>query len=160
MESDMQITTSLKELIRSGDVVDPIQATDLHGALKEMVGHLVARGVVGESQRGPALRAFLEREDLGSTAVGGGMALPHIRARYVERVVAIVGRSRQGIDYNAPDRDPVHIIVMLVSPRDDSDIHVKVLRKLARVLRDRTARRFLVVAPDADAICEIFHERD
>ncbi|MBN1419447.1 MAG: PTS sugar transporter subunit IIA [Planctomycetes bacterium] len=160
MERDMQITTSLKDLIRPEDVVDPIGSVDLHGALKELVDHLVERGVVGEGQRGPALRAFLEREELGSTAVGGGMALPHIRARYVERVVAVVGRSRQGIDYNAPDRDPVHVVVMLVSPRDDSEIHLTVLRKLARVLRDRTARRFLVVAPDPAAICEIFHERD
>ena len=160
MEGDLQITTTLRDLLHPEDVVDPIESRDLHGALKELVDHLVVRGAIGASQKGPTLRAFLDREGLGSTAVGGGMALPHLRAGYVDRVVAVVGRSPQGIEYNAPDVDPVRVIVMLVSPRDESDAHLTILRKLARVLRDRTSRRFLVDAAGPPEIVEVFHDHD
>jgi PTS system nitrogen regulatory IIA component len=82
-------------------------------------------------------RGLRQREALGSTALGGGVALPHCRVSGLERSVVVVARLRSGVDYGAPDGAPVRLFVAIATPAEQPGSHLRLLADLARRLRDR-----------------------
>lgn len=89
------------------------------------------------------LEALLEREELGSTGIGQGIAIPHGKSDSVSGVVAALGISKRGIDFDALDGEPVHIFFMLIAPSKSAGIHLKILAKISRLLKDKFFRQAL-----------------
>ena len=108
-----------------------------------------------------ALSAVLmERERLGSTAIGDGIAIPHGKIRGVERIVGVFGRHSKGVDFDSLDGNPTHLFFLLVAPEDSASLHLKALARVSRLFRDETFRAHLMAARDAAEIYRLIVEED
>ena len=101
-----------------------------------------------------------EREKLGSTGIGSGVAIPHGKIANLDRIVAGFGRSKKGIDFDSQDGEPTHLFFVLVAPENTAGLHLKALAKLSRLLKDSHFRDRLMQAPDEATIFKIIAEED
>jgi PTS system nitrogen regulatory IIA component len=101
-----------------------------------------------------------ERERLGSTGIGDGIAIPHGKLKQAKDLVLIFGRSSKGVDFDALDGRKVHIFFLLLTPEDAFGFHLKMLGRISRILKDPAVRKSLLDAPDATAIHCIIQEQD
>jgi PTS system nitrogen regulatory IIA component len=104
--------------------------------------------------------SLLEREKLGSTGIGQGIAIPHAKCAAIDHVVAALGVSKKGIDFDALDGEPVYLIFLLVAPPDSSGLHLKALARISRLLKDKFFRQALREAKSSDEIQKIIKEED
>ncbi len=89
------------------------------------------------------MAVLLERERLGSTGIGDGIAIPHGKMRDLDQLVLSFGRSPQGVDFESMDGKPVHLFFLLVAPENCAGIHLRALAKIARLLKNGTVRKKL-----------------
>lgn len=111
-----------------------LQATDKESALQELVDILAEIKDIGDKKS--ILRALIERENLGSTGIGQGIAIPHGKTDRVDGLVSVLGISRKGVNFEALDGEPVYIFFLLVAPKDTAGPHLKALAQISRLLRD------------------------
>lgn len=138
---------------------------DLHVSSKkqlfqEMATKLLESKVFKDS--GIAIRdivaAAMERERLGSTGVGTGVALPHARIEGIDKVYAIFARLETAIDYDAIDERPVDLVALLLAPSDAGGAHLRALAKVSRALRRQDMRQRLRAAPNGESLFTILTE--
>ncbi len=103
-----------------------------------------------------ALEIILARERLGSTGIGHGVAIPHGRMAELNAPIIAVVRHLRGVDFNAIDGQPVHIVVLLLAPADEDQAHLELLAHLARILKDEKVRQAIMEANSAEAIAALF----
>jgi len=103
-----------------------------------------------------ALEALLARERLGSTGIGHGVAIPHGRISDLSVPVIVVARHGQGVNFEAIDDKPVHIVVLLLVPGDEDRAHLELLAHIARILQDENIRRHMMEASNAEDISGLF----
>jgi PTS system nitrogen regulatory IIA component len=101
-----------------------------------------------------------EREKLGSTGIGSGVAIPHGKLASAKKIVACFGRSEKGLEFQSQDGEPAYLFFALIAPENAAGLHLKVLAKLSRLLKDRSFRDRLMKAKDADEIYEILSTED
>jgi PTS system nitrogen regulatory IIA component len=101
---------------------------------------------------GQMVEVLMERESLGSTGIGQGVAIPHGKTASVTEQVAALGISRKGLDFEALDGEPVYIVFLLIAPVDAAGNHLKALAKISRLLKDKFFRQALRDAKSADEI--------
>ncbi|RTZ90090.1 MAG: PTS sugar transporter subunit IIA [Deltaproteobacteria bacterium] len=106
------------------------------------------------------LHVLIEREKLGSTGIGEGVAIPHGKLHELEQLVCCFGRSREGIDFEAIDGKPVHLVFLLLAPENSAGTHLKALAKISKILKDPAFREQLIQAADAEEIYRIIKEED
>jgi PTS system nitrogen regulatory IIA component len=111
-----------------------LAATDKEAALKELVNVLAAVKEMGDQKA--IVKALLDRESLGSTGIGQGIAIPHGKTDRVKELVAVLGVSQKGVNFEALDGEPVYIFFLLVAPKDTAGPHLKALAQISRLLRD------------------------
>lgn len=104
--------------------------------------------------------AFIEREELGSTALGHGVAIPHVRCPGIQQPRAAMVHLEQGIDYDAPDQKPVDLIIALMVPEDDDQSHLLILAQCARCFHRADFRQQLRHAPDDNALYDVFCQHE
>lgn len=102
-----------------------------------IIDHLIRKKKVAEADKKEILKAIIRREEMGSTAIGNHIALPHARTDSVKDVIVCLCISKQGVDFDSLDQEPVNIIALLVSNQNEAGLHLKMLAHLARILRDR-----------------------
>lgn len=93
-----------------------------------------------------AKTVLLEREGLGSTGIGDGIAIPHGKLEVLEEVAVVVGRSQQGVDFNALDQQPCHIFFLVMAPEHVAGMHLRILATISRTLKDEVFRRSFLQA--------------
>lgn len=135
----------LADLLSPERVRVPLESTDKTGLIEELCALLARVGDV-EDETETILRAVLEREEVLSTGIGGGVALPHAKCAALDELVLVGGRTREPVDFDALDDGPVHLVMMLVGPESSAGLHVKVLSRISRVLRRGAVRRRLIAA--------------
>jgi nitrogen PTS system EIIA component len=101
-----------------------------------------------------------ERERLGSTAIGDGIAIPHGKLPHVTRMCGAFGRHVKGVDFESLDGQPTHLFFLLVAPEDSTSLHLKALARVSRLFREASFRDKLVEAADAAAIFQLIKEED
>ena len=106
------------------------------------------------------LRVLMEREKLGSTGIGDGIAIPHGKLAGLEEMVIAFGRSREGVDFEAMDGKPAHLFFLLMAPEDSAGQHLKALAKISRMLKDATFRKYLLAAKTHDNLYQALVEKD
>lgn len=134
-------------LLRAGAFVPKLSASSPARAIEELAGAL--RPVVGELAE-PAIIAVLEREMVASTGLGDEVAIPHAAIAGLKRPVVALGLSQDGIDFDAPDGRPAHIVFLLLLPPKEYEREVRVLAALAQSVFDETARDGLMGARTLD----------
>ena len=106
------------------------------------------------------LSVLNEREQLGSTGIGGGVAIPHGKLSELSHMLILVGRSLGGIPFDAMDNRPVHIMFLLLAPDNSATPYLKLLAQVSRVLKTREVHKRIMEAPDASSIKKIIEEID
>lgn len=114
-------------------VFPDLQARTLDEALSEMSSGLASQGIVPDAD--DLARRLSEREKVGSTGLGGGLAIPHCKMRDLEDVVLAVGVSRDGIDFHAADGAPVTLVFLVLSPAQAPALHLQALARISRAIR-------------------------
>ena len=134
-----------------------LKATDKATALAEMVEGLIAGSTITKPET--ILQMLQSRENLGSTAVGPGVAFPHGRTLAVQKLTILMARSEKGIDFDSEDGDPTHLFFMLIAPPQDSGHkYIKSLAALTEKLQDTDLRDRLTAAEDYETFCAALEE--
>lgn len=150
----------LSDIIPEGGVCENLQATKKEDAIKEMVEALIAAGRVPEASAKKVLKALMDREELGSTGIGQGVAVPHAKHDSISDLVCAFGRSDNGIEFDALDGEPVFVVFLLLSSKSASNSHLEALAFISRLVRDEKFVRFLRDSKDATEVREVLGEAD
>jgi nitrogen PTS system EIIA component len=135
-----------------------IKSTAKKEAISELCDLLVTKGKIKDATA--VLNALMEREKLGSTGIGQGVAIPHAKSESASGLVAALGVSKKGIKFDSLDGEPVFIVFLLVSPPDAAGQHLKVLARISRLLKDKFFRQSLKEAKSFDDIQKLIQEED
>ncbi|WP_319543914.1 PTS sugar transporter subunit IIA [uncultured Pseudodesulfovibrio sp.] len=100
-----------------------------------------------------AVRVLLDREKLGTTGIGDGIAIPHGKLENLDKIVVIVGRSLQGVEFDALDHQPCSIFFLVLAPEQAAGMHLRILAQISRLLKDETFRQSFL---EADSIDELW----
>ena len=148
----------LLDIVSSGGVVDDLRAETKEGVLREM-SEVAAASVPSLSVQN-LTSILLDRESLGSTGIGDGVAIPHGKVPGLTRLVAVFGRSRAGVQFHSLDGKPAHLFFLVMAPDQSAGMHLKALARISRLLKDTRFRRSLLDARDADDLRRILQEED
>jgi PTS system nitrogen regulatory IIA component len=148
----------INAILQPDDIIPALAADTKEGVLAEMAARVEERHPGLKRQE--LLQILQERERLGSTGIGDGIAVPHGKLRGARELVMVFGRSRTGVEFSALDGRPVYLFFLLVAPDDAIGIHLKMLARISRILKDPAVRKALLEAPDAAAIHAIIREQD
>lgn len=118
-------------------VLPDLKAAHKDDVIREIVESLVHSGSLADGDTDSIVATLLRREELGSTGIGEGVALPHTKHPALAREVGTVAWSATGIDFGSLDGEPVHLIVLLLSPIDEPSNHIRALAKIAAFIRPR-----------------------
>ncbi len=137
-----------------------INATNKEGIIREMVQSLLdADGIQKEEFEG-IVKSIIKREELGSTGIGRGIAVPHTKHPSVERLVGTIAVSQSGIDFDSLDCEKVHLFFLLISPLDRPGEHLRALEHITRQLKDDSFCRFLKQAKNRADVLTLLDEAD
>jgi PTS system nitrogen regulatory IIA component len=146
------------ELIRREMIVPTLVAKDKRGILEELAGHVASKNA--KIDRTTLIRVLVDREQLASTAIGEGVAIPHGKLPTVGEIVACLGRAQAGVDFDSMDGQPTYLFFVLVAPENSTGAHLKALARISRVFKDADFRRRLLLADDAEAMYRVIAEED
>jgi fructose-specific phosphotransferase system IIA component len=144
-----------REAIRTSIEVD-----NKEQVIRSMATALLEAGKIPPDQHESIVEAILKREELGSTGIGRGVAVPHTKHPSVKELVGTVAVSEMGVDFDSLDGEKVHLLFMLVSPPDRPGDHLRALENISRQLRDETFCRFLKQAKQPDDVWQLLEEAD
>jgi PTS system fructose-specific IIA component/PTS system nitrogen regulatory IIA component len=150
----------LCDIVIQTAIVPALKAARRDEAIRELTEALAASGVIKAGQVDDLVKAIVKREKKGSTGFGHGVAAPHAKTPEVPRVFAAVGLSAAGLDFSALDRQPVHVVFLLLSPEDRPEEHIDAMECIFGVLTQDKFRRFLRQARTAQEIWGLLEEAD
>jgi len=148
----------ISELLRKEAMQSELQAQTKVEALKELVE--ILKGHQAEIRIGTVLEVLLDREKLGSTGIGDGVAIPHGKLGNLDRILVSFGRSTQGIPFDSLDEKPVHLFFLLVAPENSTGSHLKALARISRLLKNPDFRQRLMEAKGVDELYRTVIEED
>ena len=150
----------LTDFVQEAALVPQLQATDRDGVVAELVDALVEADAAPAGLRDDMVTEIIARENNGSTGFGKGVAVPHVKHDELPKMVATIGLSDAGVDFNALDKAPVFAVVLLLSPRDKPDEHLQAMENIFANLQKDQFRRFLRQAETKEAIMDLLQEAD
>jgi len=145
---------ALIELISRETVKIPLVATTKPEVLRELVEFLYESRRVAEVDR--VYSALVAREELGSTGLDGGIAVPHCKSDAVKNLTMAIGISRRGVDFDSLDGKPSQLFFLLVAPPDQTGPHITALAEIAKITKARSFCTMIVAARDADEVVKLF----
>ena len=138
-------------------ILDDLKSQNKKGLLEELVAPLASRTGLNSDD---LVRVLMERERLGSTGIGGGIGIPHGKIKNLESLVLGFGLSRKGIDFESIDGEPTYIFFVLITPEDSTGLHLKLLARISRILKNDHFKERLMNASDRDEIYDIIKQED
>jgi PTS system nitrogen regulatory IIA component len=140
----------IKQILSKNCVVSQLRATTKEGVIDEL-SDLLGRNFpeIGKEE---TARILVEREKLGSTGIGNGVAIPHGKLSTLSQIVTGFGRSLEGISFDSQDGKPAHLFFVLLAPENAASLHLKALARLSRLLKDVHFRNKLMEAKDETQI--------
>ena len=148
----------MSEIIEEENIIPDLKAKDKNGVLEEL-----AEAV---SNREPSInkrdlvRVLIERERLGSTGIGDGVAIPHGKMNGIKHPLISFGRSNKGLDFDSMDGQTAYLFFLLVAPENSSSVHLQVLAKIAKILKNSTIRKNLMEARTKEEIYQTIIQTD
>jgi PTS system nitrogen regulatory IIA component len=139
-------------------IIPQLASKNKEGVLRELV-HVLSQ-VEKQVNEERLIEILLERESLGSTGIGDGVAIPHGKSKEVKKILASFGRSLPGMDFQSLDGKPAHLFFLLIAPENSAGIHLKALAQISRLMKDQGFRKRLLEADSAEEIYNLFSEGD
>ncbi|MFK7819300.1 MAG: PTS sugar transporter subunit IIA [Planctomycetaceae bacterium] len=150
----------LTEFVVSKAILPNMKVTTKEEAIRTMVGSLTKAGSLKAEDEEAVISAILKREELGSTGIGNGVAVPHTKHPSVGQLMATVALVKDGVDFASLDGEDVYILFLLVSPPDRPGDHLRGLENISKHLRNHNFCNFLKQASTAKEVVELLHEAD
>lgn len=148
------------DFLCSDAVTADLKATTKKELIEEMTSMMVDAGAFEKKNKNKIIDVFMAREALGSTAIGQGIAIPHGKTDCVDKLIAGLGISKKGIDFDALDGEPAHIFFILAAPVDSAGPHLKALARVSRLLKDKYFRDSLRAVKDRKDILDLISRED
>jgi PTS system fructose-specific IIA component/PTS system nitrogen regulatory IIA component len=148
------------DFVKTESIQAELAADDKEGVIRELVTSLVEKGQLNGDEYENIVQAILEREKLGSTGIGRGIAVPHTKHPSVQDIVGTVGVSSAGVAFESLDGEKVQLFFMLISPLDRRNDHLKALENISKQLQDDTFCRFLKQSKSVEDVQQILEEAD
>jgi mannitol/fructose-specific phosphotransferase system IIA component (Ntr-type) len=149
----------LAKLLGEDQIILNMKAVEHWPAIVELVTHLVSSGQLPAAQEAEMLDAFRAREEQVSTGIGSGVAIPHAFSDELDRVIAVLGMSRRGIDFESLDNAPVHFIILFIVPRKDYHLHLQTLAAIAKMFTNLEVLRRLAASETCDEVLAILDSK-
>ena len=137
-----------------------LQSTDKESVIRELVVNLIATGQLKQEEQENIIQAILKREELGSTGIGRGIAVPHTKHPSVSNPVGTIGISQRGVEFQSLDGEKVQLFFLLISPPDRPGDHLRALENISKQLQNDTFCRFLKQSKTAEDVRQILEEAD
>ena len=137
-----------------------LKSTERDDVIRELVEALVSAGKVKAEDLGDLVEKLCERERQGSTGIGKGIAVPHVKHPSIETITGTIGRSVEGVNFNSLDKAPVYSVLLLLSPPNDPDKHLEAMEKVFSHLQRDMFRKFLRQAETSTEIVELLKEAE
>jgi PTS system fructose-specific IIC component len=148
----------ISNFLKPEAIILDMNSTEKLAAIKELVEHMVSQNIARDQER--LFDALAKRENLESTGIGEGIAIPHARTDAVNDLVLVFARSSAGIDFSALDGKPSHIIFLIASPENKKSEYIMTLAKLSRLLRRPPVREQLRNAGDPKEVLDIIRKNE
>jgi PTS system nitrogen regulatory IIA component len=145
------------DVLQKEAIISDLKAQDKKEILEELVAP-IAR-ITGVNHK-DLVRVLMDREQLGSTGIGGGIGIPHGKLKQLESLALGFGLSRKGVDFESMDNQPTHIFFLLVTPENSTGLHLKMLARISKILKHDPFKEKLLNAANSDAIFSIIKEED
>src|SRR5216684_360005 len=158
MPTNQDEKLKILDFLSPNAVVTELLATTKKGVLEELVNLLAKDGKVKDAKT--TVDVLIEREKLGSTGIGQGIAIPHAKTDQASQVAAAFGLSRRGVQFDSLDGEPVNIFFLLVAPPDAAALHLKALARISRLLKDKFFRQALRETRTPAEILKLIKEED
>ncbi len=138
----------LSDILKKDGIIDEMKSEDKKSVLAEFAA--IASRVSTKLSQEQVLEILWSREQLGSTAVGNGVAIPHGKVPGLDNIIALFGRSKSGIDFQSHDNKPTHLFFVLLAPETAIGNHLQALARLSRLLKDTKTRERLINCPSPE----------
>ena len=145
------------DVLQKETILADLQAGTKKGILEELVAPVSEIAKVNPED---LVKVLMEREQLGSTGIGGGIGIPHGKMKDIESLILGFGLSRKGVDFESLDGRPTHIFFLLITPENSTGLHLKLLSAISRILKNDPFKTRLMNATSGDEIFEIIKEED
>lgn len=146
------------DFLQYDGIIASLEAGSKEEVLVELVG-AVSKANLNLDKAG-LVKTLIERENLGSTGIGGGVAIPHGKFEGLQQLAGAFGRSVDGIDFSSMDNQPAHLFFLLVAPKNSAEDHLKALARISRLFKDPLLKTGLRQAETTDEIFGILDEYD
>lgn len=135
-----------------------LQARDKKGVISELVELLAKEKKIKDKVI--AITSIMDRENLGTTGIGQGVAIPHGKTDTATELMGAFGISKQGIQFDSLDGEPVHLVFLLLSPSDSAGHHLRALARVSRLFKDKFFRQALIDANTQEEVLKIMQQED
>lgn len=148
----------IQDILPPEAVVDGLRAETKEGVLRELSEAVCRRLPALSPDRLTAI--LMDREGLGSTGIGEGVAIPHGKIPGIDRLVAVFGRSLEGVQFASLDGKPARLFFLILAPENSAGMHLKALARISRLLKDQRFRGRLLAADGAEGLSQVLREED
>lgn len=148
----------ISDLLDNSNVIPDLSADSKSDAINKLVETLSSK--LDEKTVKAVRQAVMERENIMSTGVGKGLAIPHGKSAYLTQTYAAFARLKEPVEYEAIDNQPVNILFLLVGPESQNSTHIKMLSRISRLLNSATFREKLASSNDAESIIQLFQSEE
>ena len=136
----------IEDVLKESCIIAELEGRDKRSVIYELARVLKNAGLIEDIDK--VAEVLLERERLGSTGIGDGVAIPHGKMKGLKTILCAFGRSKEGVEFDAVDGKPVHLFFLLIAPEDAASLHLKMLSRVSRLFRDPSFRKRLLTKAD------------
>lgn len=139
------------------NIITELTATDKKGVLEELALPISELTQIDHKE---LVRVLIERENLGSTGIGNGIGIPHGKLKNLPSLILGVGLSRKGVNFDAMDGRPTHIFFLLLTPENSTDLHLKLLARISKILKEKSFNDKILYSSDKDEVIRLIQGID
>jgi len=150
----------IQEFLSKESVKVGLDSRNKKEAIEELVDQLILSKNLKKNLRAEIIDALMEREELGSTGIGQGIAIPHAKSAKIQGLVAALGVSRRGVEFQSLDSELVNVIFLLIAPVDSTGLHLKALAKISKILKNKFVRQALKDTASSEEVMKILERED
>lgn len=149
----------LGDILTKEQILTDLRATNRWEAIDELIQNLVATGKIRPEHQEAIAAVVKKRESSMSTGIGFGIGIPHASTDLIFEVVGSLGRSRNGVNFDSLDNQPVHLVMLFLVPQGQFQKHLHTLANIAKLLHRTEFRQALEQAPNAETMLQIIREQ-
>ncbi len=149
---------TIKDMLHQDLVIETIASTDKEGVIREFSRLLKSTGRIQDEEE--LVKLLTEREAIGTTGIGDGVAIPHAKLHLLPEMIVAFGRSNTGVDFKSVDEKPVFLFFLLITPDDKPGDHLKALARISRILKNPLLRENLKQVSQREQIQRLIFEED